>query len=62
MVAELARVQASCGKVQAAEASWAESEARAAAHAGAEQALRFQLTHLQNAVKVQPGWRNRPTS
>ena len=50
--AELARLQSSCRKLQAAESSWAEAEARAAAHAGAEQALRFQLHHLQNAVKV----------
>lgn len=53
--AEVARLQSSCRKLQAAEASWAEAEARAAAHAGAEQALRYQLTHLQNAVKVCPG-------
>lgn len=50
--AECAKLNSSCRKLQAAEASWAEAEARAAAHAGAEQALRYQLTHLQNAVKV----------
>jgi len=39
-------------RLKAAEASWAEAEARAAAHAGVEEALRYQLSHLQNAVKV----------
>lgn len=50
--AEVAKLQSSCRKLQAAEASWADAEARAAAHAGAEQALQYQLAHLQNAVKV----------
>jgi len=39
-------------RLKTAEASWAEAEARAAAHAGVEEALRYQLSHLQNAVKV----------
>ena len=39
-------------RLQAAEAFWAEAEARLAAHAATEQALRFQLSQLTATVKV----------
>lgn len=49
---EVASLRSSNKRLKAAESSWAEAEARAAAHAGAEEALRYQLTHLQSAVKA----------
>lgn len=49
---EVASLRSSNKRLKAAESSWAEAEARAAAHAGAEEALRYQLNHLQNAVKA----------
>jgi len=50
--AEVVSLRGNNKRLKAAEASWAEAEARAAAHAGVEEALRYQLSHLQNAVKV----------
>jgi NAD-specific glutamate dehydrogenase len=50
--AEVVSLRGNNRRLKAAEASWAEAEARAAAHAGVEEALRYQLSHLQNAVKV----------
>lgn len=50
--AEVVSLRGNNKRLKAAEASWAEVEARAAAHAGVEEALRYQLSHLQNAVKV----------
>lgn len=49
---EVASLRSSNKRLKAAESSWAEAEARAAAHAGAEEALRYQLNHLQNVVKA----------
>ena len=49
---EVASLRSSNKRLKAAEVSWAEAEGRAAAHAGAEEALRYQLTHLQSAVKA----------
>lgn len=49
---EVASLRSSNKRLKAAESSWAEAEARAAAHAGTEEALRYQLTHLQIAVKA----------
>ena len=49
---EVASLRSSNKRLKVAESSCAEAEARAAAHAGAEEALRYQLIHLQNAVKV----------
>ncbi|KAL0029933.1 hypothetical protein WJX77_008191 [Trebouxia sp. C0004] len=49
--AEVVSLRGNNKRLKAAEASWAEAEARAAAHAGIEEALRYQLSHLQNAVK-----------
>ncbi|KAL0053187.1 hypothetical protein WJX82_002174 [Trebouxia sp. C0006] len=49
--AEVVSLRGNNKRLKAAEASWAEAEARAAAHAGVEEALRYQLSHLQNAVK-----------
>ena len=51
---EVATLRSSNKRLKAAEASLAQAEARAAAHAGVEEALRYQLTHLQNAVKASP--------
>ena len=49
---EVASLKSSNRRLQAAEASWAEAEARLAAHAATEQALRFQLSQLTATVKV----------
>ena len=49
---EVASLRSVAKRLKTAEAGWAEAEARAAAHAGVEEALRYQLSHLQNAVKV----------
>lgn len=49
---EVASLRSSNKRLKAAEASLGQAEARAAAHAGVEEALRYQLTHLHNAVKA----------
>ncbi|KAA6423584.1 MAG: oral-facial-digital syndrome 1 [Trebouxia sp. A1-2] len=49
--AEVVSLRGNNKRLKAAEVSWAEAEARAAAHAGVEEALRYQLSQLQNAVK-----------
>ena len=49
---EVASLRSSNRRLQGAEASWAEAEARLAAHAATEQALRFQLSQLTATVKV----------
>lgn len=51
----MASLRSSNKRLKAAESSWAEAEARAAAHARAEEALRYQLTHLQNVAKASFG-------